>query len=84
MGGHLMCHQCNDLDKVIERYRNILRSINDKQTEHGARVMIEELEARKAALHPPPPPVEHFVSTIGNVGILAPALDGARRGARRF
>jgi hypothetical protein len=47
-----MCDKCVKIDKTIERYRNILRSINDKKTIDGAEKLIAELEAQKAALHP--------------------------------
>ena len=47
-----MCDKCVEIDKTIERYRNILRSINDKKTIDGAEKLIADLEAQKAALHP--------------------------------
>jgi hypothetical protein len=78
-----MCHHCNRLDEIIGRYQNIFRSIKDQTTEDGAKLMIAELEAQKIARHPPPV-VEHFVSRIGNVGVVSPALGYTRRGARRF
>jgi hypothetical protein len=45
-----MCNQCVEIDKTIERYRNILRSIRDEAT-HGTMKLIADLEAQKAALH---------------------------------
>ena len=47
-----MCNQCVEIDKTIERYRNILRSINDQLTLDRAKELIADLEAQKAALHP--------------------------------
>jgi hypothetical protein len=41
-----------EIDKKIERYRNILRSIRDEATVDGAEKLIADLEAQKAALHP--------------------------------
>ena len=51
-----MCNQCVEIDKTIERYRNILRSINDQLTLDRAKELIADLEAQKAALHPGPEP----------------------------
>jgi hypothetical protein len=47
-----MCEKCVEIDKKIERYRNILRSIRDEATVDGAEKLIADLEAQKAALHP--------------------------------
>jgi len=41
-----------EIDKTIERYRQIKRSIMDQLTVDRAKELIAELEARKAALHP--------------------------------
>jgi hypothetical protein len=79
-----MCHHCNHLDDIIGHYQNILRTINDRRMEDGARVMIAEMEAQKVGLHPPMAGVEHFASRIGNVGVSSPVLGYARRGARRY
>jgi hypothetical protein len=50
--GGIMCDKCVDIDKTIERYRRILRSIGDKLTIDRTEVLIAELVAQKAALHP--------------------------------
>lgn len=47
-----MCEKCVEIDKKIERYRNILRSIRDEATVDGTMKLIADLEAQKAALHP--------------------------------
>jgi hypothetical protein len=47
-----MCDKCIDIDKNIERYRNVQRSILDQNTLDRAKEMIAELEAQKKALHP--------------------------------
>jgi hypothetical protein len=47
-----MCGKCDDIDKVIERYRQIRRSISDQVTLEKALELIAELQAQKLALHP--------------------------------
>jgi hypothetical protein len=47
-----MCDKCDEIDKTIERYRQIKRSILDQITVERAQELIAELEAQKAALHP--------------------------------
>jgi hypothetical protein len=47
-----MCEKCDEIDKTIERYRQIKRSILDQITVERAQELIAELEAQKAALHP--------------------------------
>ena len=47
-----MCDKCDEIDKTIERYRQIKRSILDQITVERAKELIAELEAQKAALHP--------------------------------
>ena len=47
-----MCEKCAEIDKKIRRYRNILRSIMDQPTIDGTKVLIADLEAQKARLHP--------------------------------
>ena len=44
-----MCNQFVEIDKTIERYRNILRSIRDEATVDGTMKLIAVLEAQKAA-----------------------------------
>ena len=47
-----MCEKCVEIDKTIERYRQIERSIMDQLTVDRTKELIAELEAQKAALHP--------------------------------
>ena len=42
-----MCDKCGELDKKIEHYRQMLLSIIER-----IKVLIEGLQAQKAALHP--------------------------------
>lgn len=46
-----MCKKCVQIDKTIDRFRLIERSINDELTVGRAKEVISELEERKAALH---------------------------------
>ena len=46
-----MCEKCDEIDKTIERYRRIQRSILDQALIDGAQKLIDEMEADKAALH---------------------------------
>jgi hypothetical protein len=47
-----MCDQCVKINASIARYRRIREQINDKQTQEAADLLLAELEAQKAALHP--------------------------------
>jgi hypothetical protein len=47
-----MCDKCVDIDKAIERYRKIQRSIGDQVTVDRAKELIAELKAQMVALHP--------------------------------
>jgi len=47
-----MCDKCDELDKKIEHYRQILLSIGDQITVERLHAMIADLRAQKAALHP--------------------------------
>ena len=47
-----MCHQCNELDKEMVRYRRLAASINDPLTIDRISQLIEETETEKAKLHP--------------------------------
>jgi hypothetical protein len=47
-----MCEKCDEIDKKIERYRQVQRSILDQVTVDRAKEMVIELQAQKAALHP--------------------------------
>src|SRR6202012_5231494 len=46
-----MCDKCSTINKTIERFRQIRRSISDQLTVERARQVIAELEEQKAALH---------------------------------
>ena len=52
MRGPGMCEKCDEIEKKIERYRQIERSIMDQLTVDRTKELIAELEAKKAALHP--------------------------------
>ena len=47
-----MCDKCVEIDEKIKQYRSIVRSITDQPTVDGAKALIADLEAQKAALHP--------------------------------
>jgi hypothetical protein len=47
-----MCEECVEIDKNIERYRRIQRTIGDQPTIDRTKELIAELVAQKAALHP--------------------------------
>ena len=47
-----MCDKCIDIDKAIERFRQVQRTILDQRTVDRAKEMVAELEAKKDALHP--------------------------------
>jgi ribosome biogenesis SPOUT family RNA methylase Rps3 len=47
-----MCDKCAELDETVLRYRRISNSINDQLTIDRIKVVIADLEAKKAALHP--------------------------------
>ena len=47
-----MCEKCIEIDKNIERYRRIQRTIADQVTIDRTKELIAELAAQKAALHP--------------------------------
>jgi hypothetical protein len=51
-GTFFMCDKCVEIDKSIERYRKIQRSIGDQVTVDRTKELIAELKAQKAALHP--------------------------------
>jgi hypothetical protein len=50
--GGAMCEKCVEIDKTIERYRRIQRTIADQVTIDRTKELIAELVAQKAALHP--------------------------------
>jgi len=52
LGGSPMCDKCGELDKKIEHYRQMLMSIGDQTTVERIKVLIGDLRAQKATLHP--------------------------------
>jgi hypothetical protein len=48
----VMCEKCVEIDKNIERFRRIQRTIPDQVTIDRTKELIAELMAQKAALHP--------------------------------
>jgi hypothetical protein len=46
-----MCEKCVEIDKNIERYRRIQRTIGDQVTIDRTKELIADLQAQKAALH---------------------------------
>jgi hypothetical protein len=46
-----MCEECADIDRTIERYQRIQRSISDQLTVDRAKEVVVELEKKKAELH---------------------------------
>jgi hypothetical protein len=49
-----MCEKCVEIDRAIQRFRRIDRSINGLLTVERAQEVIADLEAMKAALHTEP------------------------------
>jgi hypothetical protein len=47
-----MCDKCDEHDKRIEHYSRMLLSIGDRVTVERLMVMVANLRAQKAALHP--------------------------------
>ena len=47
-----MCDQCMELDKKIEHYERIARSINDQLTIDRLKELVEQMKAIKVSLHP--------------------------------
>lgn len=46
-----MCEKCVEIDKTIENYQQIKRSIMNQLTVDRIKELIAELEAQKAGLH---------------------------------
>ena len=46
-----MCEKCAEIDRTIERFQRIQRSISDDLTIDRAKGVIVELEKKKAELH---------------------------------
>jgi hypothetical protein len=47
-----MCEKCVEIDKKLERFERLEKSINDEQFVGFMKQMISELTAQKLALHP--------------------------------
>jgi hypothetical protein len=47
-----MCEKCDEIDKSIERYRQVEKTILDQVTVDRAKEMIADLMTQKSALHP--------------------------------
>ena len=47
-----MCDKCIELDRAIERFRQVQRTIMDQVTVDRDKEALTELEAKKAELHP--------------------------------
>jgi hypothetical protein len=57
-----MCEKCVEIDKAIERFRRIKRSISEQLTVERAQEVIADLEAKKATLHPEPKQQERITA----------------------
>jgi hypothetical protein len=49
-----MCWKCEEINKVIVRYRTLSARVTDRLTLEGLQQLIDKLEAEKKALHPEP------------------------------
>jgi hypothetical protein len=47
-----MCDRCDEIEKTIERYRQLKQRITDEMLLRRAKELIAEFEADKAAMHP--------------------------------
>ena len=47
-----MCDKCVELDKKIERYREVSSSLADQITIDRIKTLIDELQPQKVELHP--------------------------------
>jgi len=47
-----MCYECVKIDETISHYRRLAERATDEKTLAGIDKLVEELTARKAALHP--------------------------------
>jgi hypothetical protein len=47
-----MCDRCEELDKKIAHYRQMIARVLDPLLTEGVGKLIEEMEAQKAAFHP--------------------------------
>lgn len=46
-----MCWQCEQIDKEISHYRDLLRRISEQQSVKSLDILIATLEAEKTTLH---------------------------------
>ena len=49
-----MCEKCDELDKKIERYRQLLRQVSDQPTPEGFKRLIEQCHSEKIGFHARP------------------------------
>jgi hypothetical protein len=47
-----MCNKCTELDRRIGHLKKMIEQLEDLETVEAAHKLIEEMQARKAALHP--------------------------------
>jgi beta-phosphoglucomutase-like phosphatase (HAD superfamily) len=47
-----VCEKCLEIDAKIATYQRIASSITDQPTIDGAKQLVADLQAQKAALHP--------------------------------
>jgi hypothetical protein len=47
-----MCDRCEELDKKIAHYRQLVARVPDRLLTEGVGKMIEEMEAQKTTFHP--------------------------------
>jgi hypothetical protein len=47
-----MCAKCVEIDKRIEHFKKLHERLLEAQTLRSIEILIEELEAKKASLHP--------------------------------
>jgi uncharacterized small protein (DUF1192 family) len=47
-----MCDKCTELDRRIGLLKKMIERLEDSETVEAANGLIEEMQARKAALHP--------------------------------
>jgi len=47
-----MCAKCVEIDRRIERLKQLANSLTDRQMLDGVAALVSELQAQKATLHP--------------------------------
>lgn len=50
--GDVMCEKCDEIDVKLERYRRISLGLTDRQVLESIQILMENMKAEKAALHP--------------------------------